>query len=283
MHAATENPDPLAVAAALADAYGADPSVRAIALGGSAATGMADARSDIDLYVYVDDPDALLALRREIAAARAEPGAAEIDNRFFEPDDEWADRAGIAVDVMFRSPDAFAESLADVLVRHRPALGYTTCLAFNVATAIPLRDRDGWYADLQRLAQAPYPEGLRRAIVRHNTPMLRGARASYHAQLALAAARDDAVSANHRTAAFLASAFDVLFALARRLHPGEKRLLAHAESIATPPGFARAVAALVAAPPRGKPAIAAEIAEGIEAQAAARLDERGGDPSAAGA
>jgi len=272
MDSNSKSPDSRAVAAALADAYAKDPSVRAVALGGSAATGFADARSDIDLYVYVPDPDALLPLRREIATGRAEAGAAEVDNRFFEPDDEWADRSGIAVDVMFRAPEPFCDALADVLVRHRPALGYTTSTAFNVATAVPLFDRDGWYAGLQAQARAPYPEGLRRAVVAHNTPMLRSARASYCAQLALAAQRDDAVSANHRSAAFLASVFDILFALARRLHPGEKRLLAHAAGIETPPGFAAGVAGLIAAAPREKPAIAEGIARSVEELAAARLD-----------
>lgn len=267
-----KTPDPLAVAGALAESYAADPSVRAVALGGSAATGFSDARSDIDLYVYAPDPDALLPLRREIATGRAEAGAAEVDNRFFEPDDEWADRSGIAVDVMFRAPEPFGEALADVLVRHRPALGYTTATAFNVATAVPLFDRDGWYAGLQAQARAPYPEGLRRAVVHHNLPMLRTARASYCVQLALAAQRDDAVSANHRSAAFLASVFDILFALARRLHPGEKRLLAHVAGIETPPGFAAGVAALIAAPPREKPAIAEGMARGIEDLVAASLD-----------
>jgi hypothetical protein len=42
--------------------------------------------------------------------------------------------------------------------------------------------------------------------------------------------RGDAVSVNHRAAAFLASAFDVIFALNRVLHPGEKRLVSYVEA-----------------------------------------------------
>ena len=48
---------------------------------------------------------------------------------------------------------------------------------------------------------------------------------AYDAQIAKAVCRGDRVSVCHRTAAFLEAYFDVLFALNRQTHPGEKRLM----------------------------------------------------------
>ena len=48
---------------------------------------------------------------------------------------------------------------------------------------------------------------------------------AYDAQLVKAVKREDLVSVNHRTAGFLETYFDFLFALNETTHPGEKRLL----------------------------------------------------------
>lgn len=79
---------------------------------------------------------------------------------------------------------------------------------------------------MKSLAETPYPEELRRAIVAFNAPLLRDVHASYRHQIGLAIKRNDPVSVNHRVTALLASALDVVFALTRTLHPGEKRQLA---------------------------------------------------------
>ena len=200
-------------------------------LGGSVAAGTADEGSDIDLYVYAA-PELSVEARAEVAQAQGTAGRVEIGNRFFEPGDEWRDAAtGVAVDVMHRDLDDFADRLAAVLDRHEAQLGHTTCFWHNLRTSRPLFDRGGRHAALAREAARPYPQALARAIVAKNWPMLAINRGSWRHQLAAALRRGDAVSANHRAAAFLASWFDLLFALNREPHPGEKRLIEHARTL----------------------------------------------------
>ena len=132
--------------------FAALPQVVAVALGGSQAAGSEDSRSDVDLYVYARR-EVPLAFRRSLAG----PGA-EIDNRFWEPGDEWTDRATrFAVDVMYRSPRWIEDQLDRVLVRHEASVGYSTCFWYNVQHSRALYDRDGWYRGLQLRARVSYP------------------------------------------------------------------------------------------------------------------------------
>ncbi|MEQ8818941.1 MAG: nucleotidyltransferase domain-containing protein [Sumerlaeia bacterium] len=227
------NPKHVILADELGKLYGRHREVVGVALGGSAAVGMGDDVSDIDLYVYLDG-ELPLAAREKIARGRSD--APEVGNAFWEPGDEWVERAsGMKVDVMFRQRAWMDEQVARVLDRHEASLGYTTCFLYNVARCrIVQEDKEdgGWLRELRkRVDLAPYPEELKRAIVAKNHPVLRGKQASYRDQIASAVARGDLVSVNHRVAAALASVFDILFAVDEQYHPGEKRLLAHAEAM----------------------------------------------------
>lgn len=211
------------LAASIARRYSKEPQVEAVALGGSAASGVADTGSDIDLYVYLA-ASLPIDVRKSIAEGSAD--RVEVGNEFWEPGDEWFDRgSGIHVDVMFRDVGWIQDQMARVLRRCQASVGYTTCLWYNVVSSEALFDRKGWYAELQAEARQPYPELLRSAIVAKNHPILRQSASSYCYQLGRAMARGDWVSVNHRVAALLASYFDILFAVNRLPHPGEKRLL----------------------------------------------------------
>ncbi|MBN1660657.1 MAG: DUF4037 domain-containing protein, partial [Anaerolineae bacterium] len=132
---------------------------------------------------------------------------------------------------------------------HQASLGYTTCLWRTIRHARPLFDRDGWLAGLKRQSERAYPEALRQEIVCKNHAVLRQVIPAYAHQIEKASRRTDLVSVNHRVAALLASYFDVLFALNRVLHPGEKRLVewAAAECERLPAGMAGQVTAVLEA------------------------------------
>ena len=232
-----------AVANRVAGEFASLPQVEAVALAGSRTSELADAESDVDLYVYVTE-DIPLDERTRIAAGSRR---AEIGNHTWEPGDEWIDgTTGTSLDVMYRQVGWIEGQLDRVLVAHQASAGYSTCFWYNVLHSYALFDRSGWFPELQRLAGQPYPPELRRAIIAKNYPLLRRNQTSYLHQIELAIKRGDPVSVNHRVAA-LASYFDVLFALNELPHPGEKRIVQYAISSCRtyPPHMEKDVAGLV--------------------------------------
>ena len=229
--------------------YAAIPTVEAVVLSGSRTSGLGDGSSDIDLYVYSREALSLDVRRHVAAGARR----AEIGNAFWEPGDEWVDEAtGVSVDVMFRDCQWIEEQLDRVLKHHQASVGYSTCFWYNVLHSEILFDRTGWFGVLQERARQPYPEELRAAIIAKNSPILRRNMSSYVHQMELAIQRGDLISLNHRATALLASYFDVLFALNRQPHPGEKRLVKFAVQLCAkrPPDFAERIEELLASLPR---------------------------------
>jgi len=110
-----------------------------------------------------------------------------------------------------------------------------------------LFDPSGWFGRLQHRALQPYPNLLAQRIIALNYPALRDCHSSYRQQLEKAATRGDVISLNHRASAFLASVFDILFALNKVAHPGEKRLLDLAQQLCPlrPPELREDITALL--------------------------------------
>jgi hypothetical protein len=203
--------------------------VESVVLSGSRTRQVDDGHSDFDLYVYTRR-QVPPAWRMELA--RPHGSRIAIDNHYWENGDDWIDtRTGVEVDIMYRSPEWIEEQIERILVRHEASTGFSTCFWHNVMSSQILYDRVGWFERLQEQVSQPYPDALRRAIIAKNHPILRRTNSSYLQQIELALARRDLVSINHRVAALLASYFDILFALNRQPHPGEKRLVAYAEML----------------------------------------------------
>lgn len=209
----------------LAQQFSAMPSVEAVAVGGSLASGSGDAKSDIDLYVY--SPVVIPLSQRQAIAARRGAARADLNLQFWDLGDEWFDApTGIEVDVIYWEPAWIEGQLNRVLQQHQASMGYSTCFWHTIRCSRVMYDPHGWFARLQQQSEQPYPEALRLDIIAKNHAVLRRVIPGYAGQIEKAARRGDLVSINHRVAALLASYFDVLFALNRVLHPGEKRLVA---------------------------------------------------------
>ena len=197
------------------------PQVEAIALGGSRATGRCDKTSDYDVYVYLTDSVAE-SQRREILEQYC--SYLEIGNTFWELEDDVTLKDGIDMDIIYRNLEDFAKGIASVVDDCNAWNGYTTCMWHNLVTSRILFDRNGRLTQLQKRYQVPYPKKLKENIISNNRKLLSGMLPSFDGQIRKAESRGDLVSINHRVTEFLASYFDILFALNEMTHPGEKRM-----------------------------------------------------------
>lgn len=197
------------------------PQVEAIALGGSRATGRNDAKSDYDVYIYLTGP-VEETCRRTILSKYCR--YMEIGNTFWELEDDVTLLDGIDMDIIYRNLEDFARGIASVVDDCTAWNGYTTCMWHNLITSRILFDRIGRLQKLQARYQIPYPQKLKENIISRNMNLLSGMLPSFDTQIQKAENRGDLVSVNHRVTEFLASYFDILFALNEMTHPGEKRM-----------------------------------------------------------
>ncbi|MBQ8460717.1 DUF4037 domain-containing protein, partial [bacterium] len=107
--------------------------------------------------------------------------------------------------------------------------GYTTAFLYTLNNFQIIYDTDNWLLNLQKSIKTEYPKELKENIIKRNIMLMYDKPfASYYEQIEKALKRNDIVSVNHRISAFLASYFDVIFAVNELLHPGEKRLVQYA-------------------------------------------------------
>ena len=197
------------------------PQVEAIALGGSRATGRNDEKSDYDVYVYITDsiPETD---RRSILSGYC--GYMEIGNTFWEMEDDVTLKDGIDMDIIYRNMTDFENLVSSVVDQCVSWNGYTTCMWHNLITSKVVWDRNGQLTKLQERYRIPYPKKLKENIIANNMKLLSGMLPSFDTQIRKAENRGDLVSVNHRVTEFLASYFDIIFALNEMTHPGEKRM-----------------------------------------------------------
>lgn len=198
------------------------PQVEAIAIGGSRAGNLYDEKSDYDIYVYGSEPVPEEDRRRILSQACSRM---EIGNHFWEYEDNCTLNNGIDIDIIYRNLDAFIRDVSEVVENFQAHNGYTTCMWHNLITSKVIYDKFGRFTQLQERFRVPYPPELKKNIIDRNRGLLRYAMPAYEVQIRKAVYRRDMVSINHRVTEFLASYFDILFAMNEILHPGEKRLI----------------------------------------------------------
>lgn len=198
--------------------------VKAIALGGSDVVKTEDALSDYDIYVFSDE-EIPINKREEIAKKYSDNY--EIHNTFYGDGDEWYERlSGKVYDLMFWNRKWIEEIVENIWIKHDAWGGYTTAFLYTVKNAQIKYDPENWFKNLQEKLNTQYPQELANNIVLKNRLMIKDKiSASFKEQIEKAVKRNDTVSINHRIAAFLAGYFDIIFAVNKILHPGEKRLI----------------------------------------------------------
>lgn len=197
--------------------------VEGILLAGSYALGTNDRNSDYDLYIY-SSTSIDVSKRKKICDEFFE--YIELNNTFWETEDDgFLKDKQIPVEIIYRNISWITENLDRVVYKFEADAGYTTCVWYNFINSVILYDKNGLLKELQKKYRISYPKELKENIVRKNYALLKGQMPAYYYQIEKALKRDDLISVNHRVAAFLASYFDIIFALNEFPHPGEKKIL----------------------------------------------------------
>jgi predicted nucleotidyltransferase len=196
--------------------------IEGIMLGGSRASGNYDEKSDYDFYVYINKPIPL-EKRRELLDHYCV--YMEYGNTFWELEDDGVLNDGVDIEFIYRNIDDVDTMLENTVFKHQTGSCYTTCFWDNMIKSKIVFDRNGKLKAVQDKYQVDYPKELKENIIVNNFKLLYDYMPSFYYQVEKACRRGDVNSINHRTSEFLATYFDIIFALNEETHPGEKRLI----------------------------------------------------------
>lgn len=196
--------------------------VESIALGGSRAGKNYDEKSDYDVYLYINS--AINEEKRKNILKKF-CSYIEIGNSFWEYEDNCVLNDGIEIDILYRDIEDFIKGIERVVVECQPNNSYTTCMWNNLITCKILYDKNGKLEKYKNKYSIDYPKQLKENIIKRQLKLIDSSMPAYPKQIIKAVQRNDFVSINHRITEFLASYFDLLFAINEVTHPGEKRLV----------------------------------------------------------
>ena len=194
-----------------------------LTMAGSKAASLQDDLSDINLDVYLVNP-LTEEKRRQIILKYATK--IEMNYPSFVTSDHFLlSDFPVEITVSFIILSELEQELYDVMERHVAKVGYTTCFIRNFMDSTILFDKGGRLKALYEKYATTYPKQLKENIIDLNFPLLKDSFSSYYHQLEQAIIRQYTLSIPPRVSKFLASYFDIIFAINEVYHPGEKRLI----------------------------------------------------------
>lgn len=202
--------------------YARFPQVRAMAIGGSRAVKRNDEFSDYDVYVYSTEP--VPAEQRRVVLEKYCDNMA-LDHCYREHEDVCIMEDGIELNIIYCNLEEFLADVDRVVAKHNVLDGCTTGMWHNLMTGRIAYDKGGLLAAAKEKYRVPYPQELKNNIISHHMNLIKYGIPSFMSQIEKAMKRGDMVNINQSVSRFLASYFDILFALNEKLHPGEKRLV----------------------------------------------------------
>jgi len=197
--------------------------VEGIILGGSRARDNFDKNSDYDFYIY--SKTRVPKDKREEILEKYFLDY-ELANTYWEEEDQGTlKEISIKVDLIYRDINWIEESLRNLIINKNVMVGYSTCIWDNFVNSKLIYDKDGELERLRQEFDVPYNEELSKKIIDKNIAVMIDTECSYTSQIIQVKKREDYIAINHRISAYLASYFDVIFAVNYIKHPGEKRLM----------------------------------------------------------
>jgi len=196
--------------------------VQSLILGGSRTTERTDEKSDYDFYVYSEN-GINQEIRYKILSKHCK--YFEINNNYWELEDNGQLNCGVDFDIVYRNLRQFENIVADVVENNNSYNGFTTCLWNNVLNSKIIFDKNDIFKKIQERFSIPYPQKLKENIIKRNMALLSDSIISYDKQIRKSIYRKDLVNLNNRISAFLASYFDIIFAINELPNPGEKRIM----------------------------------------------------------
>lgn len=197
-------------------------SVLAIVLGGSRSIDIADKYSDYDIYIYFNNTNSFSDIKPILALYINSDSEL---NMFFPEETCVLLKDNTHVEIILKTLIGAENEIKKRLIDYQCDLGFSTCDLAAVFNGKVLYDNKKIYQNLIDKYSFAYPDRLAENVIKFNREMMNGKVISADRQIIKALKRNDFVAFQRWCTVYIASYFDILFAINRKYHIGEKRML----------------------------------------------------------